>query len=339
MRYYRWILGLAVVYLTGCGQYGMTTPDWPKMPPAAGYVKPTVAVMRFNCNAAVPGNWNIGDGLRDVLADRLVASGRFRVIERPELAAVADEVHLQQNGQTRAQQRVTPGRFKNVQYLVKGTVVDFGHAAVSTSWVDWPQRFQAMGAAQLAVVSLTLQVVDVESGEIISSEFLEESVPARTIAAQAGYKDVAFGGSVFWRKPLGEAMSHVVDKCVRRVSSSMASAPWGPRVAGVQEGQVLINGGWDRRVWLGMQLDVYGPGGKIIDPDTGDVIGSHPGKTVGRVQITQVYPHYSAARILSGDAAAIEYGQRCATARKSEAKAPVAALPATPPLAAATLQR
>ncbi|MCY2931818.1 MAG: hypothetical protein NTV86_20465 [Planctomycetota bacterium] len=333
MKNYGLILGLAAVCVTGCGQYGMDMPRMPavSMPPAAGYVKPTVAVMRFNCNTSTPGNWNLGDGLRDVLADRLVASGRFRVIERPELSAVADEVQLQQNGQTRQQQRVTPGRFKNVQYLVKGTVVDFGHAEVSKSFVDWAQRFQAMGATQRAVVSVTLQVVDVESGEIISSEFLEESVPAHTVAAQAGYKDVAFGGSVFWRKPLGEAMSHVVDKCVRRVSTSVASAPWTPRVAGVQDAQVLINGGWDRRVKLGTQLEVFEAGGKIIDPDTGDVIGSHPGKPVGRVLITQVYPHYSVSRLISGEASSIEYGQRCASARKlPPASASSAVVAATP---------
>ncbi len=333
MKYYRLLLVLAVVFITGCGQYGMTMSDMPLMPPSAGYVKPTVAVMRFNCNASVPGHWNVADGLRDVLADRLVASGRFRVIERPELAAVSDEVHLQQTGQTRSQQRVAPGQFKNVQYLIKGTVVDFGQVAVSTSFMDWPQRFQAMGAAQQAVVSVTLQVVDVESGEIISSEFLEQAVPAHTVAAQAGYKDVAFGGSVFWRQPLGEAMGRVVDKCVRRVSSSVASAPWAPRVAGVQNGQVIINGGWDRRVRTGTQLDVLAQGGKIVDPDTGDVIGSPPGRAVGSVLVTQVFPRYSVARIISGEAAAIEYGQRCASASRS---ASLAALPKTATVAAAT---
>lgn len=190
-----------------------------------------------------------------------------------------------------------------------------------------------MGASQQAVVSVTLQVVDVESGEIVSSEFLEQAVPAHSVAAQAGYKDVAFGGSVFWRRPLGEAMSRVVDKCVRRVSASVASAPWSPRVAGVQDGQVLINGGWDRRVRVGTQLDVLGAGGKVVDPDSGDVIGSPAGKPVGRVLVTQVYPRYSVARIISGQAAAIEYGQRCASAGKS---APVAALPKTATVAAAT---
>ena len=333
MKHYRWLLVLAVVFITGCGQYSMTMPDMPLMPPSAGYVKPTVAVMRFNCNASVPGHWDVGDGLRDVLADRLVASGRFRVIERPELAAVSDEVRLQQTGQTRSQQRATPGQLKNVQYLIKGTVVDFGQVAVSTSFMDWARRFQAMGAAQQAVVSVTLQVVDVESGEIISSEFLEQAVPAYTVASQAGYKDVAFGGSVFWRKPLGEAMSRVVDKCVRRVSSSVASAPWTPRVAGVQNAQVLINGGWDRRVRLGTQLEIFQQGGKVVDPDTGDVIGSPLGRSVGRVVVTQVYPRYSVARIIRGEAAAIEYGQRCASARKA---APVAALPSAPAVAAAT---
>lgn len=142
MKQYRLLLALAVVFTAGCGQYGMTMPEMPLLAPSAGYVKPTVAVLRFNCNASTPGNWDVGDGLRDVLADRLVASGRFRVVERPELAAVSDEVRLQQSGQTRTHQRATPGQFKNVQYLIKGTVVDFGQVAVSTSFMDWGKSFR-----------------------------------------------------------------------------------------------------------------------------------------------------------------------------------------------------
>lgn len=304
MRTAAMTLVLAACVCAGCG-------DMQLGGPGAGYVKPAIAVMRFDSTASFPMGWKLGDGMKDILADRLVATKRFRVIERPDIAALARELKLQHSGMTRQHQRARPGRIKNVQYLIKGTITDFGHVSTAGGFVNWTRRLFAAGNTIKAVVSLMLQVVDVESGEIICSESLEESVRANDIEVRGTYKNVTFGGSVFWRKPLGRATASVVDRAVRRVTTSIAAQPWAPKVAAVHNGQVLINGGRNRRLHAGTEYEVLEAGEAIIDPDTDDVIGRHPGKRIGRVRIVEVHSRYSAAAILSGEARQFSPGQAC----------------------------
>jgi len=279
------------------------------------YVKPTIAVMKFENRAPFPLGWKLGDGMQEILVDRLVATGRFHVVERPELDSILRELRFQQSGATRRQKRAQPGRIKNVQYLVKGTVTDFGHVSNSSSFLS-TRHWDFLGGGARAVMGMTLYVVDVESGEIVCSESLEENVRAKDVAVKAAYKDVAFGGSVFYRTPLGRATAKVIDKAVERVAGAIARRPWVPKLALVQpDGVVVINGGRDRGVREGRAYEVVEAGAPIVDPDTGDVISRQPGRRVGRVRVRQVHQRHSVAAIVSGQPGDFRVGQACRPAK------------------------
>ena len=242
-----WVLvARAVVCCCGCSAGLRGDP--------ADYVKPTVAVMKFENRAQFPMRWNLGSGMRDILVDRLVATDRYHVIERPELDSVVRELKLQNSGVTRKQSRAELGRLKNVQYLIKATITDFGHVATNSGFLGMGS-LDMMGAHQKAVMGMTLYVVDVESGEIITSESIEESVRASETSVKAQYKNVALGGSVFYRTPLGRATARVIDKAVASITETIAARPWQPRIALVDAaGTVVINGGRNRRIRSGDQL-------------------------------------------------------------------------------------
>jgi len=280
-------------------------------PSAADVVKPSIAVMKFENRAGNPLGWDIGDGMKDVLVDRLVRTGRFHVIERPELNSVLKELRFQHTGMTRQQRRAALGRLKNVQYLVKGTVTDFGHVSTRRGFFDGG-GWNIFGGGARAVMGMTLYVVEVESGEIICSTSITESVRAGDSAFKAVYKGVAFGGSAFYRTPLGRATAKVITKAVKRITRSIAARPWTPKIALVQpDGTVVINGGRDRRVKVGSEYEVRDVGQPIIDPDTGDRIGTQPGPYRGRVRVVQVHRRYSVALIVDGKAESFRPGQHC----------------------------
>jgi len=286
---------------------------------ASKYVQPSVAVMKFENRARFPVNWDLGDGMKDVLVDRLVATKRFHVIERPELSAIVKELNFQQTGATRKQRRASVGRLKNVEYLVKGTITDFGHVSTNRGFLGAMGWLVAGGQAR-AVMGMTLYVVHVESGEIICSKSIVDSVGATDVEMQGTYAAVAFGGSAYYRTPLGRATAKVIDKAVRRVCSSIARRRWQPKVALVQAGgTVVLNGGKNRRVRAGQLYEVYDSGDPIVDPDTGDVIGHQPGLARGCVRVCQVHPRYSEAVIVTGKAADLRPGQPCRPAEKDAA--------------------
>ena len=287
----------------GCGSMSRPDPDC---------IRPTIAVMKFDNRARLPVGWRIGEGVTDILVDRLVATGRFHVIERPNLDHVLREIHFQQTGATRKQNRARPGRLKNVRYLIKGTVTDYGHVSTDSGGFAWTDRLDLFGTGSRAVMSMTLYVVEVESGEIVCSESFEGSVRADSLNVRAEYKDVTFGGSVFNRTPLGRVTAGVIDKAVRGIAGAVAARPWRPKVAQVLGERVLvINGGRNRRVSVGDDYEVLMRGDPIVDPDTGDVIGHGAGRVVGRVRVDRVHARYAEATIIVGRPADMEAGQIC----------------------------
>jgi len=307
----RAIVLAALVACAGCNLRGYD--------PVANCVRPTIAVMKFENRSGFPMQWDLGQGMKDVLVDRLMQSGRFRVIERPEIDSVVRELRFQHSGATRKEQRAELGRLKNVKYLIKGTVTDFGHVANSTGFLGL-DKLNIFHAANLAVMGITMYVIDVESGEIICSESLHESVRASDTKVQAIYQHMAFGGSLFYRTPLGKATARVIDRAIDRISDTITSQPWEPKIALVRAGSVIINGGADRRVRPNARYEVLERGQAIMDPDTGDVLGYQPGRVVGVVEVRDVQPLYSVAAIVQGDAKEFRVGQYCRRAQELAAR-------------------
>ncbi len=276
----------------------------------ADFVKPSVAVMKFENRAPFPMHWDLGGGTRDILVDRLMRTDRYHVIERPELSHVVSEQEFQHSGMTRPQEKVASGRIKNIQYLIKGVVTDFSQVSGASGHVR-NDSFGLFSSGSQAIVSIILYVVDVESGEIITSESIEESVAASDVSVDALYKGVTFGGSAFYRTPLGKAMNRVVDRAVMKITQTIANRRWSPRIAEVQaDGAVLLTGGTDRALHNAMVLEVLEEGAPVVDPETGDVLGRRPPQVVGTIQITQVMDRYSAARPLS-PSSRLKAGQLC----------------------------
>ncbi|HUU90874.1 MAG TPA: CsgG/HfaB family protein [Phycisphaerae bacterium] len=297
-------LVVAAVVAAGCGSGG-----WGRN--ADDCVKPTIAVMKFENRAPFPMGWNLGSGMRDILVDRLMATERYHVVERAELGAVIQELQLQQGNVTRPQGRAEIGRIRNCRYLVKGTVTDFGHVSTASgAWGGW--NWDIFGGSNRAVMGIILYVVDVESGEIIACESLEESVRAKDLSVQATYQGVSFGGQVFHQTPLGRATAKVIGKAVKRITRAIAEQPWQPQIALVGTGGVIvINGGRDRGVKPGAEFEVLETGAPIVDPATGDVLGHSQGRRVGRVIVESVAARYCVATVVVGAKTDFCVGQAC----------------------------
>jgi len=312
------IIGLSVLTAcglsaVGCGGAGLWGGDHK-------YVKPTVAVVKFENRAAFPMGWDLGDGMKDVLVDRLVRTRRYRVVERADLNEVLRELQFQHSGATRQHLRAPLGRLKNVRYLVKGVVTDFGHVSTRSGFLG-TLGWDVLHGGSRAVMGITLQVVDVESGEIITSESIQESVRASDVSVKATYKGIAFGGRTFRQTPLGRATGKVIDKAVKRITGTIARRPWQPLIASVgTDGTVVLNGGANRRVKVGGEYEVIAVGSPILDPDSGDVIGRQPGRVLGRVRVFRVEPRCSVAQIVVGQLADVKVGCRCRLAEALAAK-------------------
>jgi len=291
----------AVLPAAGCGAWGRR----------GDTVKPTIAVMTFENRAPFPMNWDLGGGMQEILVHELMETGRFHVVERADLGHVLREQQLQASGATRPQGRADTGRIKNCQYLIKGTVTDFGHVASdagSLSGLFW----DIFGGSERAVMSVILYVVDVESGEVVASESIEKTVRAGDVSVQATYDKVGFGGSAFRQTPLGRATADVVEDAVEEITDAIADRSWRPRIAQVApDGTVILNGGTNHGLKQGAEFAVLETGRPILDPESGDLLGRAPGRRVGRVVVHEVHARWARATIVVGTRESIRPGQRC----------------------------
>jgi curli biogenesis system outer membrane secretion channel CsgG len=263
--------------------------------------KPVVAVLQFENRANFHGQWNLGDGMADLLTTRILASDRFVVIERKQLDSMIREIRMQGGDLFRAEGRVEPGRLKNAQYLIRGVVTDFTVTNDASGWFA-----QTEGGIKLlgskARVAVNILVFDVESGEIVSS--VETSGSAGSIGLGGGihYKDYRFGSDAFFRTPLGKASTQAMKKAIDQMLTDIPHQEWKPRIAEATPDSVIISGGSALGVREGSHYAVRGQPRAVTDPTTGDVIERIPGPVKGRVEVVTVNKRSAHALLRQGSA-------------------------------------
>ena len=263
------------------------------------FEKPRVAVLDFENKASFSQQWRLSEGMRDLLVDAMLQTDRYTVLTRRELGAVLSEHDLQREPYFRQEGKIKQGRLKNLQYLIKGAVTDFAHVRGSALRV-LGSTFGIGGSGHVAVVSVTLYIIDVESGEIVASETMEGTASAGSLDFKTTYQDVVFGGKAFFRTPLGKATQEVMELCLEEIAEVVAVKQWYPSVVKVDGDHVLISGGKDRHMTLASLWSVYAPGEALIDPKTGDVLGREAGELSGLIRVKKVHDKYSEAEILEG---------------------------------------
>ncbi|MBE9537266.1 MAG: hypothetical protein IMF07_08805 [Proteobacteria bacterium] len=270
------------------------------------YEIPTIAVLDFENKVQLRYKWNIGRGVRDLLVDELVRSRHYEVLTRSELGSVINEIETQKSPYFRKEGKVASGKLKNAKYLIKGSITDFTHVAGGGIRAFASKLGLGIGG-DVALVSVTLYVIDIESGEVVASESLSGKAYAGNIKFEAFYSKVGFGGKAFYRTPLGKATKEAISKCIKSISRAIAQNKWHPRVVKVNNSNIIISGGIDRALKTGSKWVAYEKGAELIDPASGDILGTEEDIIVGIVQITEVKDKHSIAEIISGE---FEVGQK-----------------------------
>jgi curli biogenesis system outer membrane secretion channel CsgG len=285
---------LAALALTpGCGSLGSTSA------PSKDEVLPVVAVTSFDNRSGFEGQWHLGNGMADLLVSELLQSRHFVVVERQQFESLTSEIG-RQNGQLfRPEGRVPTGRMKGAKFLIRGVITDFSQSGGGGLWMAMKNLF-LMGRGYNARVALTLTLVDIESGQIISSVQSVGAVHAGEAYAETSYKGVSFGGDAFFRTPLGRATASAIRSGVRQIIRQVPQDWWRPMIADVQGRLLVLNGGADHRFRVGDQMDVRTPARPVTDPATGDVLSFLPGPQVGRIRIVQVAERIAFAEPVSG---------------------------------------
>lgn len=277
----RWIILVLMVFLA-----------------AVAYAKkPRLAIIDFQYKAgSATGSWSVGQGMADMLATSLFKSGKFDVMERSKLESVLEEQKLQMSGITTPESAVKVGKILGLQYIVIGSVNQFGQKNEQT------KAFGVAVNSTTARVATDTRIINVESGRVEGAETGTGEETATGVSIQNADilpTDVAFGSTGFDETIIGKATKKCIDDLVNQFIKTFGNLPIEGKIIKVSDKSVYINLGKDSGVTAGMVLVVMEKGQELIDPDSGESLGSED-KQVGSVKITEIKDKYCIADIVDG---------------------------------------
>jgi hypothetical protein len=161
------VAGAALLILSGCAMtFVDTIPSLPEDVHA-----PVVAVTSFDNRSGFEGQWKLGDGMADLLVTELIRSRNYTVVERQHFENLVGEINRQKSGLFRPEGKTPTGRMKGAQYLIRGVINDFSQAGGGGLSVAI-LKFILLGRGHKARVSLTLTLVDIETGQVTVTRYV-----------------------------------------------------------------------------------------------------------------------------------------------------------------------
>ena len=152
----------------------------------------------------------LGGQAKTILVTHLQQSNRFNVLDRDNLAEIAQESGFAKQAQ----------QIKGASYVVTGDVTEFGRKEVGDQ-----QLFGILGRgkSQIAYAKVNLNIVDVRSSEVVYS------VQGAGEYSLSNREVVGFGGTASYDSTLnGKVLDLAIREAVNRLVNGIDSGAWRP---------------------------------------------------------------------------------------------------------------
>jgi curli biogenesis system outer membrane secretion channel CsgG len=266
-------------------------------------------------------NQDVGKGITDMLVEKLLKDGQYRIIERKALDKVLAEQNFSNSDRADPATAAKLARILGVDAIIMGSITKFGRddksKAIGGLGVG-PRAFGIGGVKKSeakAVCAISARLVDTTTGEILAAVTGEgESTRSGTslIGGGGGGGGAGVGGfdshaSNFGQTLLGEAITKAVDSVGAQLDTKASSLPTRKVevtgvVADVSGSTLIINVGSKTGLKVGDTLEISRAGRQIKDPTTGKVLKTITSK-IGEATVTEIDAD-SATLNFSGSAAA-----------------------------------
>lgn len=238
------------------------------------------------------------------------ASGKFRVMERSRLNKLVAEQGKSKGGMVTSNKPGKVGGFEGVDYLVYGSITglsmqqkaDLG-AALIGGMLGGNSSSNNCRSGEVTL-SADIKITDAATGEVRYVTRINEKQKAGTACGNADAQIDATG---------------LLRSAADNVATGLVTAIYPIQIAAVQpDGVIVLNYG-EGALSVGRYLTIFQAGDKIVDPATGEVIGSNE-FALGVVQVTDVLARLSKAAPVGTFSAAPTVGAIARDASADEIK-------------------
>jgi curli biogenesis system outer membrane secretion channel CsgG len=300
-RLFRFLCVSVLVVAPCAAQQSATPAAAPGAAPAATSApapKRLVAVMNFDYGtvktvvASIFGtDQDVGKGITDLMVQKLVTDGKYRVIERAALDKIIAEQNFNNSDRADPSSASKIGRILGVDTIILGSITKFGRddskvGGVGGGHSGWTGAVLGAGKKESkAVVAITARLVNTTTGEILASVTGNgESSRSGLFLGGGGGSGYSGGGgafdmssSNFSQTILGEAVNKAVADCATQLDNAAATLPtihasYSGVVADVSGNTIIINIGNKVGVRAGDVIQISRPVRTVKDPTTGKVL-------------------------------------------------------------------
>ena len=252
-------------------------------------LKRRIAIGRFS-NATqygrallLPGEKDpLADQAGDMLAARLVESGKFIVLERRDLAEIRNEQGLSGGG-------VAVG----ADTLLIGSVTQFGRR------LEGKTGFLNAQARQVASATVEIRLVDVRTGQAFFST-QGSGTASVEVSEVAGFGSHAAYDSTLNDKAISAAISDLMTNLMQKLQQR----DWSTDILSAHGREVMISGGSQEGLRVGDRLTVARRGEVVTSRQTGLPI-ELPSEPIATLQVTGFFGSGDAegaqAQVIAGD--------------------------------------
>lgn len=264
---------------------------------AAPRAKPIVAIKKAKVGEGVSKYskkyLNLGT-LWDEMEASIQKNRKFSLVSRKKdvLQDIREEQEFAKSELTEGN-AAAEGQIKNANFLILPTVQDFKFYRSSKSVPNLGSKYFRVDSGMLEV---NAQIIDTSTGAIKTTFYLKASFATKR-------QIVNSKGGV----PNSTHFTRMAKKVAAQMTDQLVDAVFPMRVLNVQGQQVWINRGKDGGLKKGDVLKVFRPGIELIDPDTGENLGSAETQ-IGEIKVTRVNPKFTTAKVLEGNEGDIEKG-------------------------------
>ncbi len=208
----------------------------------------------------------LGKQASDMLMSRLIASGKFIVLERPDLSRIMREQAI-----------VKDSNLVGSDTFILGSVTEFGrfHAG--------KKGFLSKTKKQIARAKVEIRLVDVHTGHAFFSA--TGSGEADTESGEIA----GFGGTADYDATLNDrSIAAAVSDVLNEIVSRLEERPWRTDILQIEDNQVFISGGERQGIKIGDVLSVMLEGKKVKSKQTGFEI-TLPPKKLGELRVVSQF--------------------------------------------------
>ncbi|WP_417832797.1 hypothetical protein [Terasakiella sp.] len=249
--------------------------------PRLAIIQPTVSA---GVSASVRSHLHL-DVLHSELERSIQTTRKFAVVTRDKqkMSALMEEQAFSQSAVSRGN-AAQSGRLDAANYKVMPTVKDFVFWREVKAIPNIDSKYKRKDSGRLKV---EFQILDTTSGVVVGAYDLVSSFALKEqIVNKKGGVPAKINFETMAKNIASQAADQIVD------------AVFPMKVMSVDGRSVFINRGQDGGLKKGNTLILFSPGAVLIDPDTGENLGSAERK-VGSLKVTRVNPKFTIAEIVN----------------------------------------